>query len=72
MGTTTPTTGAGVGTSRFPIRARNAVSGGKETPETKILSSRQGWTESARNAVRAHPIAVVGVAIVVGLLVGRL
>lgn len=59
--------------SRFPTRARDA--GREETGlDTKIggFFSGQDWTESARNAVREHPLAVVGVALVVGLLVGRL
>ena len=40
-------------------------------PRSNFFSS-QDWTESARNAVRAHPLAVVGVALVAGLLLGRL
>ena len=60
-------------TSRFPTRARNPGSEGQTSVETEFDSfSSQSWVESARNAVRAHPLAVVGVALVAGLLVGRL
>ena len=61
-------------TSRFPTRARYAGREGQMNVETKIddLFSSQNWAESARNAVREHPLAVVGVALVAGLLVGRL
>ena len=60
--------------SRFPTRARDAGSEGQANVETKIedFFSSQNWAESARDAVRAHPLAVVGVALVAGLLVGRL
>lgn len=61
-------------TSRFPTRARDAGREGQTNVETKIegFFSSQNWAESARNAVREHPLAVVGVALVAGLLVGRL
>ena len=61
-------------TSRFPTRARDAGREGQTNVETKIedFFSSQDWAESARNAVRAHPLAVVGVALVAGLLLGRL
>jgi ElaB/YqjD/DUF883 family membrane-anchored ribosome-binding protein len=61
-------------TSRFPTRARDAGHEGQTNVETKIenVFSSQNWAESARNAVRAHPLAVVGIALVAGLLVGRL
>jgi ElaB/YqjD/DUF883 family membrane-anchored ribosome-binding protein len=61
-------------TSRFPTRARNAGREGQTNVETKIedFFSSQDWAESARNAVRAHPLTVVGVALVAGLLLGRL
>ena len=61
-------------TSRFPTRARDADTKGQTNVETKIedFFSSQDWAESARNAVRDHPLAVVGVALVVGLMVGRL
>ena len=61
-------------TSRFPTRARDAGNEGQANVETKIedFFSSQNWAESARDAVRAHPLAVVGVALVAGLLVGRL
>ena len=62
-------------TSRFPTRARDdAGREGQTNVETKIedLFFSQDWAESARNAVRAHPLAVVSVALVAGLLLGRL
>ena len=61
-------------TSRFPTSARTSGREGKASVETKIedFFSSQNWAESARNAVRKHPLAVVGVAMVAGLLVGRL
>ena len=60
-------------TSRFPTRARDAGREGQKNVETKIQDffSSQDWAESARNAVRSHPLAVVGVALVAGLLLGR-
>ena len=79
METTTPKTAAKVErqapqTSRFPTRARDAGREGPTNVETKIedFFSSQNWSESARNAVREHPLAVVGVALVAGLLIGRL
>ncbi len=33
---------------------------------------QEQWTESARDQVRAHPLAVVGLAVLAGLLLGRL
>ena len=61
-------------TSRFPARARDAGREGQTNLGIKIegFFSSRDWAESARNAVRAHPLAVVGVALVAGLLVGRL
>ena len=61
-------------TSRFPTRARDAGREGQTNVETKIegIFSSQGWAESARNAVRAHPLAVAGAALVAGVLLGRL
>ncbi len=60
--------------SRFPTSARNPGREGQTNLETKTedVFSSQNWVESARNAVREHPLAVVGVALVAGLLVGRL
>jgi ElaB/YqjD/DUF883 family membrane-anchored ribosome-binding protein len=61
-------------TSRFPTRARAAGPEGQASVENRIedFFSGQDWAESARNAVRAHPLAIVGIALVAGLLVGRL
>jgi ElaB/YqjD/DUF883 family membrane-anchored ribosome-binding protein len=30
------------------------------------------WAEAARNEVREHPLTVVGVALIAGLIIGRL
>lgn len=72
METTTPS--AAPRTSRFPARAQDAGREGQTNLETKIedFFSSQDWAESARNEVRKHPLAVVGVALVAGLLLGRL
>ena len=61
-------------TSRFPTSARNPGREAQTNVGTQIedFFSRQNWAESARNAIREHPLAVVGVALVAGLLVGRL
>jgi hypothetical protein len=64
----------GPSTSRFPLRARNAGREGRATLETesKGFLLKQVWAQSARDVVRANPLAVVGAALVLGLLVGRL
>ncbi len=59
-------------TSRFPTRARDEGRDGPTETKSEGFFSSQDWAESARNAVREHPFAVVGVALVAGLLVGRL
>jgi ElaB/YqjD/DUF883 family membrane-anchored ribosome-binding protein len=33
---------------------------------------QEEWTESMRDQVRAHPLAVVGLAVLAGMLLGRL
>ena len=74
QGTTATVDSRAPQTSRFPTRARDAGREGQTNVETKIedLFFSQDWAESARNAVRAHPLAVVSVALVAGLLLGRL
>ena len=61
-------------TSRFPTRARHPSSEEQSNAdnEAEDFFSSQDWAESARNAVREHPLAVVGVALVAGLLIGRI
>ena len=60
-------------TSRFPARAQDTGPEGPANLETKIRDVFSGdWADSARNEVRKHPLAIVGVALVAGLLVGRL
>ena len=60
-------------TTRFPARPHDAGREGQANLESKGEGfSSSDWAESARDAVRAHPLVVVGVALVAGLLVGRL
>ena len=35
-------------------------------------SVNSAWAESARNKVREHPLAAVGIALMMGLMIGRL
>ena len=74
QGATAAVDSRGPQTSRFPTRARDAGSEGQANVESKIedFFSSQDWAESARDAVREHPLAAVGIALVAGLLVGRL
>ena len=74
QGTTTAVDSRAPQTSRFPTRARHPGSEEQSSADTKIQDffSSQDWAESARNAVREPPLAVVAVALVAGLLVGRL
>ena len=37
-----------------------------------FMAMEEEWAESARDQIRAHPLAVVGIALVAGLLIGRL
>ena len=55
-------------------RARDGASNVATTTYTKIddFINSEDWAESARDGIRAHPLAVVGVALAVGLLIGRL
>ncbi len=56
-------------------RARSAATDAKSTLYAKyddFMAMEEEWAESARDQIRAHPLAVVGIALVAGLLIGRL
>ncbi len=37
-----------------------------------LTAMQDEWMESMRDRVRAHPLAVVGIAVLAGLLIGRI
>lgn len=56
-------------------RMRSTASNAADTMHSQMedLSVMQEqWTESMRDQVRAHPLAVVGLAVLAGMLLGRL
>lgn len=56
-------------------RARNVASDAQSTLYGKyddFMAMEEEWAESARDQIRAHPLAVVGIALAAGLLIGRL
>jgi ElaB/YqjD/DUF883 family membrane-anchored ribosome-binding protein len=56
-------------------RARSAASEAQDTLYAKyddFVAMEEEWAESARDQIRAHPLAVVGIALLAGLLIGRL
>ena len=56
-------------------RARSAASDAQDTLYAKyddFVAMEEEWAESARDQIRAHPLAVVGIALLAGLLIGRL
>jgi ElaB/YqjD/DUF883 family membrane-anchored ribosome-binding protein len=56
-------------------RARSAASDAQDTLYAKyddFIAMEEEWAESARDQIRAHPLAVVGIALLAGLLIGRL
>lgn len=56
-------------------RARSAATDAQSTLYAKyddFMAMEEEWAESARGQIRAHPLAVVGIALVAGLLIGRL
>lgn len=56
-------------------RARTAASDAQATLYTKyddFMAMEEEWAESARDQIRAHPLAIVGVALLAGLLIGKL
>jgi ElaB/YqjD/DUF883 family membrane-anchored ribosome-binding protein len=56
-------------------RMRNSASTAADSMHSRMedFSAMQDeWTESMRDQVRAHPLAVVGLAVLAGMLLGRL
>lgn len=56
-------------------RARAVATDAQDTLYAKyddFMAMEAEWAESARDQIRAHPLAVVGIALVAGLLIGRL
>jgi|SRR5512144_434941 ElaB/YqjD/DUF883 family membrane-anchored ribosome-binding protein len=56
-------------------RMRSTATNAADTVQSRMddLSVMQEeWTESMRDQVRAHPLAVVGLAVLAGMLLGRL
>ena len=56
-------------------RARATAADAQDTLYAKyddFMAMEEEWAESARDQIRAHPLAVVGIALVAGLLIGRL
>jgi ElaB/YqjD/DUF883 family membrane-anchored ribosome-binding protein len=56
-------------------RMRSTATNAADTMHSQMedLSVMQEqWTESMRDQVRAHPLAVVGLAVLAGMLLGRL
>ena len=56
-------------------RARTAAGDAQNTLYAKyddFMAMEEEWAESARDQIRAHPLAVVGIAVLAGLLIGRL
>jgi ElaB/YqjD/DUF883 family membrane-anchored ribosome-binding protein len=56
-------------------RARSAATGAQDTLYAKyddFMALEEEWAESARDQIRAHPLAVVGIALLAGVLIGRL
>lgn len=56
-------------------RARAAAGDAQATLYTKyddFMAMEEEWAESARDQIRAHPLAIVGVALLAGLLIGKL
>ena len=54
-------------------RAKNVASDVQTTLYAKFDDFRNSddWTESARDEIRAHPLAIVGIALLAGLIIGR-
>jgi len=56
-------------------RARSAATDAQGTLYAKyddFMAIEEEWAESAREQIRAHPLATVGIALAAGLLIGRL
>lgn len=56
-------------------RMRSTASDAADSMQSRmedLTVMQEEWTESMRDQVRAHPLAVVGLAVLAGLLLGRL
>ena len=56
-------------------RMRNSASTAADSMHSRMedfSAMQEEWTESMRDQVRAHPLAVVGLAVLAGMLLGRL
>lgn len=56
-------------------RMRGSATDATESMQAKmddLAMMQEEWAESARDQVRAHPLAVVGLAVLAGMLLGRL
>lgn len=56
-------------------RARSTAAEAQDTLYSKyddFMAMEEEWAESAREQIRAHPLRVVGIALLAGLLIGRL
>ena len=55
-------------------RARTAASDAQTTLSAKFddFVNSEDWAESARDEIREHPLALVGIALLAGLIIGRL
>jgi ElaB/YqjD/DUF883 family membrane-anchored ribosome-binding protein len=56
-------------------RVRTGASSAADTMHAQMdefSALQEEWTESMRDQVRAHPLAVVGLAVLAGVLIGRL
>ena len=56
-------------------RARATATSAADSVQARmedLAAMQEQWAESARDQVRAHPLAVVGLAVLAGLLIGRL
>ena len=56
-------------------RARTAATDAQTTLYAKyddFMAMEEEWADSARDQIRAHPLAIVGVALLAGLLIGKL
>ena len=56
-------------------RMRSSATTATDSMQTRmedLAVMQEQWTESMRDQVRAHPLAVVGLAVLAGMLLGRL
>jgi ElaB/YqjD/DUF883 family membrane-anchored ribosome-binding protein len=56
-------------------RMRSSATGATESMHAQmdeLTAMQEQWAEQMRDQVRAHPLAVVGLAVLAGMLLGRL